>query len=155
MFDSEKFKNMVDEKLNEIPESLLHIDKSLQAKELRDRILDLNSYHSRYNELHDKAKLACNLQDNKINMIKSVAMKLISEDSNYSKLTAPAKLLCLETYSVNIGNEMTTLNQEKEKLEWYQYRVNRFKSRFEDIKMSIMSCVNALSYDKQEMESMS
>lgn len=153
MFDQQKLKEYVDIKCDSLPQELLAYKTDIDAHELRDRILKLTSYISYFNELRDRAKIKVLLQERRIEYIKSIVAKKISLDARFDNLTAKLKELSMESYDLELdNNEKTSINNEKQILEWYTYASIRFSSRFEDIRTAIMSYVNILSFDKNEVK---
>lgn len=153
MKDSETFKEEVDRICAEISRDILHLDSSLHGIDLRNKIFDLNGYLSRFNALSDKARLKVGIQESHVDFIKSRAMQGVIADPTLAKVPATLKPFYVETYPVKLDDESnTTLYEEKSKLEYYTYAMNRFKSIFELLKMTIMSAQSGLSFDREEMK---
>lgn len=154
-FNEEEFQKFLNDKLSIFDRDLLLIPKGAQGQVLKEKMIELNPYLGEFNCLLDRAKLKEKQQLRFIDSIKALAIKQIFVDPNYSSYTGPAKEKIVEIYKVQLSDDhFTSVNEEKAALEWYSYAVMRFSSTFEDIKNTIMVCVNGLSYDKQELQSM-
>lgn len=151
----DKFFEQLDKKIEHIPSSLFQTSPSMSAKELRDRILELNNHASYFSELQIRSSLKRDKQKIKCDQIESLASRLISKDKNFESFSAKLKELAIETYEIELfDGQKTSLNEEKVKLQLFNYAVNRFKGKLEDINDTKMACTVALSYDKQELASL-
>jgi len=154
-FDQKEFERFLEEKLSVFDRTLLEIPKGAQGQILKEKMIELNSYLGDFNTLLDRAKFKEKQQSRYVERIKALAIKQIFADQKYSSYTGSAKEKMIEVYDVDLGDGITTsVNEEKGYLEWYSYAVSRFSSTFDDIKNTIMVCVNGLSYDKQELQSL-
>lgn len=136
------------DRLCELDDSLFEFS-DLRGTPLRDRIMDILSLLGRFSELYDKARLRKEVQDTKVNSIRS---KAILEVKN-SDVKVAATLIDDYVYSMEIDN--TSVEREEQKLAAYNYAVNRFRSVCELIKNSIVACQTALNYDKVEINNLS
>lgn len=150
----EDFKAKVEAKCSIMDKKLYDFDESLHGKGVRDRILALTSWLPRYSELFDQAKLMSSLQKRKIEKSETLAMVILCGPAG-DNIPATLKKYHIDTCEIELDGEKTTPIEEKKKLEYFAYAVNRFGSMVDAIKVTIFSYQSALNFDRDEMKQLS
>lgn len=147
---SEKENNTIFQYSQKI-DQLCTIDNSLfefsdlRGGPLRDRMMEIIAHLGRYSELYDKARFRKDLQDIKVDSVRSEAIR----EAKTEDQKIPASLIQEYIYSKDVNG--TSLERESQRLAAYTYAANRFRSICELIKNSVIACQTALNYDKAEL----
>jgi hypothetical protein len=153
-----KIKEIVDFANNNcgsIPADLLKFKSGIQGKDVKEKILELVGYLSFFSELYDKAKYKSSMRKRRMEIIRAHALMAITKDEKLSKLAVPIKEQYVEIYRFELDGKEVNYNDVSREYDAYIYAMDRFSSMFEDIKIAIMACQSVLSFDKEEMKSIS
>lgn len=152
--DEENFKAKVDERCKIVDSAIANIDKTIHGAILREKMFELTNHMALFNDHTDKLSLKVGLQKRKVELIESIAMQAIDLDEKLQKKAVSIKESYIENYDIELDGGKTTLNKEKVELEYLQYGLARCKSTFEALKITIMVCQSALSFDRAEMQNL-
>jgi hypothetical protein len=148
----EKVKEKAEEDCKVVESAIIKIDKSIHGTLLREKMLELTGHMAQFNTLVDRSSLSVGKQKRMVDLIDSIAMQSVSLDPELSKKPVSMKEYYKENYKVILEDRETTLYDEKVRLEYYQYGLNRYKSTYEALKTTIMVCQSALSFDRVELQ---
>lgn len=150
--DFEKLKINVD---NECAKVHDYLNSSVEhGKDLRDKLLIITTYLSRYSKLALEARLMVDLQEERVEKTKALAISKMDTNSEYSKIPVTNRKMYIDIIMVNLDGEDTCYNDEKVRLAWTKYASNRFASILDQMSKVIMAYQSALNYDKEEMKSL-
>ena len=148
--DVEKFKVSVDTKVQEFDRNLLNLS-NLSGHGLKDRIFQLVSYLSTFNEYIDRVNLQISIKEGLLKEVKSVARKQLM--SNVEKKLSDAAIKDLvETENVELEpGTFISMVRIQEELSYLHYGLDRFESMYSDIDKAISTGQSGLAYDRTEL----
>ena len=147
----ETYKFQIDVIVSAMDRTLLTLSPDLHGHVLKERIFNLNSWMSYYNECFDRAKLKMEEQGVLVDKIGSLAIRQLRSGIETPPATLSKEYAETEDIELTPGGKKTTLNDERMKHVAYSYASNRFRSIFKNIESTIMHCQSGLALDRAEM----
>ena len=140
----------VDDEIKNCPETIfdtfdLSIDSGLVGHGLREKLVELSNIYGRINQLATNAYFMYEKAKNRVDKVTSEAWSNVD-----SSLKISDKKILIKTMMVTVDDEKTTLGEEIDKMNIYNYIYTRGKDKVKEISALLDVGRTLLSWDKSE-----
>ena len=123
----------------------MSIDSGLVGHGLREKLVELSNIYGRINQLATNAYFMYEKAKNRVDKVTSEAWSNVD-----SSLKISDKKILIKTIIITIDDERTTLGEEIDKMNIYNYIYSRGKDKVKEISTLLDVGRTLLSWDKSE-----
>ena len=146
----DKILNKISEEIIEPPATIFDsfdtsLDTRISGNALKERLAELTQTHSRIRQLCTHAMLMFKQSTNRREDVIALAWEAVDKS-----LKVTAQRILVKSTEVEIEGEKTTINNEEQRINLYEYVHQRGKDKIDEIGKTMDAARSMLSWDKQE-----